>query len=76
MVGPEFEIRRPVLVGDTADVFLQRTQTILRNESINPTVTMEFSPTRGGVLCGILEVRNLLTRILPETGERVDERRF
>ena len=71
MVGPEFEIRRPVLVGDTADVFLQRTQTILRNESINPTVTMEFSPTRGGVLCGILEVRNLLTRILPETGIEV-----
>ena len=71
MVGPEFEIRRPVLVGDTADVFLQRTQTILRNESINPTVTMEFAPTTGGVLCGILEVRNLLGRILPETGIEV-----
>lgn len=71
MVGPEFEIRRPVLVGDTADVFLQRTQTILRNESINPTITMEFLPSRNGVLCGILEVRNLLSRILPETGVEV-----
>ena len=68
MVNPEFEIRRPVLVGDTADVYLQRTLTILRNEGINPVVTIEFAPERGGVFCGLAEVRTLLTRILPETG--------
>ena len=71
MVNSEFEIRRPVLVGDTADVYLQRTLTILRNESINPEVTMEFSPQRGGVFCGIVEVRALLARVLPETGSEV-----
>ena len=40
MVNTPFDIRPSVLVGDTADVYLQRTLTILRNESINPTVTM------------------------------------
>ena len=71
MVSPEFEVKRPVLVGDTADVYLQRTLTILRNESINPDVAMEFAPTRAGVFCGITEVRTLLARVLPETGREV-----
>ena len=71
MVTTEFEIRRPVLVGDTADVYLQRTLTILRNEGINPVVTMEFAPERAGVFCGLAEVRGLLARILPETGSEV-----
>ena len=71
MVNSDFEIRRPVLVGDTADVYLQRTLTILRNEGINPVVTMEVAPQRRGVICGLTEVRALLTRILPETGSEV-----
>ena len=71
MVNPEFEIRRPVLVGDTADIYLQRTQTILRNEGVNPVVTMEFRPEKDGVFCGLSEVQALLTRILPETGSEV-----
>lgn len=71
MVSPEFEVKRPVLVGDTADVYLQRTLTILRNESINPDVAMEFAPLRAAVLCGISEVRTLLARVLPETGREV-----
>jgi len=71
MVNSEFEPRRPVLVGDTADVFLQRTLTILRNESINPVVTIEFSPYRSGVICGIPEVLALLAKVLPETGSEV-----
>ena len=71
MVSPEFEVKRPVLVGDTADVYLQRTLTILRNESINPDVAMEFAPRRAGVFCGVSEVRTLLARVLPETGREV-----
>lgn len=59
------------MVGDTADVYLQRTLTILRNESINPVVAMEFSPERSGLLCGITEARALLARVLPETGSEV-----
>jgi nicotinate phosphoribosyltransferase len=71
MVNSQFEISRPVLVGDTADVYLQRTLTILRNEGVNPTVTMEFTPERSGVLCGLTEARVLLSRILPDTGSEV-----
>ena len=71
MVNPEFEIRPSILVGDSSDIFLQRTQTILRNEGVNPTVSMEFSPEREGVFCGIREVRALLHKVLPETGSEV-----
>ena len=71
MVSPEFDIRPSTLVGDAADVYLQRTLTILRNEGINPTVTMEFYPQRSGLFCGIKEVRALLVKVLPETGSEV-----
>ena len=67
----QIEIRHSVLVGDTSDVYQQRTLTILRNENINPTVTMEFFPERDGLLCGVREVRSLLERVLPETGIEV-----
>ncbi len=67
----EIEIRHSVLVGDTSDIYLQRTLTILRNENINPMVTMEFSSQRDGILCGAIEVRSLLERVLPETGIEV-----
>ncbi len=71
MVNTPFEIRPSVLVGDTADVYLQRTLTILRNESINPTVTMEFFPRSAGTFCGIRETRLLLAKVLPESGSEV-----
>lgn len=71
MANPEFEIRRSTLVGESADVYFQRTLTILRNEGVNPVVTMEFAPRRSGVFCGIAEVCALLTKILPETGSEV-----
>ncbi len=71
MVNADFEIRRSLLVGETADVYLQRTLTILRNEGVNPTVTLEFSPRRAGIFCGIAEVRTLLSRVLPESGIEV-----
>ena len=71
MVNHDFEIRPPILVGDTADIYLQRTLTILRNEGINPTVTVEYYPQRRGVFCGIKEVRTLLAKVLPEAGSEV-----
>ncbi len=71
MVNADFEIRRSLLVGETADVYLQRTLTILRNEGVNPTVALEFSPRREGIFCGIAEVRGLLGRVLPESGSEV-----
>jgi len=71
LTTPEFDIRRSLLAGDTADVYYQRTLTILRNEGINPTVAMEFYPRRAGILCGIKEARALLSKVLPETGSEV-----
>ena len=71
MVNQDFDIRPSILVGDTADVYLQRTLTILRNEGLNPTVAMEFHCQRGGIFCGIKEVRELLEKVLPEVGSEV-----
>lgn len=71
MVNADFDIRRSILVGETAEVHLQRTLAILRNEGVNPTVALEFSPQYSGVFCGIKEVRGLLARVLPESGSEV-----
>ncbi len=66
MPDQDFEVRPSVQVGETADVGLHRGITVLRNEGINPMVSLEFSPTRSGVLCGIREVKALLQKVLPE----------
>jgi nicotinate phosphoribosyltransferase len=71
MAEPDFEVRPSVMVGDTADVSFHRGITILRNEGINPVVTMEFSATQGGVFCGIREVKALLGKVLPESNREV-----
>lgn len=68
---PEFEVRPSTLVGERADIQLQRVLAILRNEGMNPNVTMDFSATRPGILCGIGEARALLQKSLPETGAEV-----
>ena len=71
MVSPDFDIRPSILVGDTADVFLHRTLSILRDEGLNPHVSMEFSPSRAGIFCGLPEVWSLLQKVLPESGVEV-----
>lgn len=71
MTTPEFDVLPSVLIGDRSDVQAQRILTILRNDGINPSVTMEFSPSQDGVLCGVDEVRALLAKVLPETGAEV-----
>ncbi len=59
------------MLGHTADIELHRAREILRNESVNPEVVMEFSAEKAGVLAGINEVKLLLNRNLPETGREV-----
>ena len=71
MANPEFDIKRPTMIGDTSDNSLQKTTQILRGEGINPVVVMEFSPSSFGVLCGLSEVKTLLEKILPEAGSEV-----
>lgn len=67
----EFEISRSVLIGDTADIFLHRALAVLRSENVNPEVAMEFTAEGNGVLCGVTEARQFLSRVLPETGREV-----
>lgn len=62
----KFEPSEEVLSGETADVYFVRTVDILRRERLNPVATMEVFAGRGGVLCGIDEVKALLARVLPK----------
>ena len=71
MADPEFTIWPAVLMGETADVYFQRTTAVLRNESINPVVTMEFFPHRAGLLCGVKECLTLLKQVLPKSYSEV-----
>ena len=69
MTSPRFEIRPAVIRGDPADAYLHWTKEVLRLESRNPIVLMDFFAAREGVLCGIEEAKALLGSVLP----RVDE---
>lgn len=71
MTNRDPEISRALVLGHTADIELHRAREILRNESVNPEVVMEFSAEKAGVLAGINEVKLLLNRNLPETGREV-----
>ncbi|NIN63636.1 MAG: nicotinate phosphoribosyltransferase [Anaerolineae bacterium] len=62
---PDFRPEEDVLSGDTADIYFARAQTILRNEGLNPLVTMETFTNGPGILCGMREVLALLREVLP-----------
>ena len=68
---PQFEIPESVLSGETADVYFVRTTEILKREGLNPVATMEVFPSRAGVLCGMNEVLQLLSKVLPEDNREV-----
>ena len=69
MTTPHFEIRPSIIRGDPADAYLHWAKDVLRLESINPMVLMDFSAQRDGILCGIEEVKSLLTSVLPKIDE-------
>lgn len=62
----KFDIQKLVLVGETSEASLKRTSDILRDQGINPKVTIEFISKEDGVFSGIGEVSQLLSRNLPE----------
>lgn len=68
---PHFEVRPSLITGDTADVYLHRTQRVLRNEGMNPTVVMEFSVSRTAVFCGSQEVKAVLEKVTSEGNREV-----
>ncbi len=82
MSKPEFPHISLLLSRELSDVYFERTITILQREGRDPKVTMEFFPSRPGILCGMKEVLELLRRILPpdsevwalEEGERFEEK--
>ncbi len=59
-----FEFPESILSGATADVYFQRAQTILKQEGLNPLVTMEVFSNGTGVLCGMREALDLLHMVL------------
>jgi nicotinate phosphoribosyltransferase len=69
--APRFEIADSWLNGETADIYFPRTVEILRKEGINPLATMEVFPRRAGILCGIEEVKALLSKVLPRDNREV-----
>ncbi len=71
MPTPKFKPSPEVLSGDTADIYFVRTIDILRKENRNPVATMEVFGSRSGILCGIEEVKALLTEVLPADNREV-----
>ncbi len=67
----KFEPSEAVLSGETADVYFARTVEILGKERLNPVATMEVFSSRAGIICGIEEVKALLTKVLPEANREV-----
>jgi len=66
MKPPKFEPAEAVLSGETADIYFAHTVEILRHEALNPVATMEVFSSRAGILCGMEEVKALLSRVLPD----------
>ncbi len=69
VLAPNFTFPESVLSGDTADVYFQRAQTILKREGLNPVVTMEVFSNGAGILCGVREVFDLLRVALSRNAE-------
>lgn len=67
----KFKPSEAVLSGETADIYFTHTVDILRHEVLNPVATMEVFSSRAGILCGLEEVKALLSRILPESNREV-----
>ena len=61
-----FDIRPSIIRGDPAAAYLHWTKDLMRLESLNPKVLMDFVPARDGVLCGMEEVKSLLLNVLPK----------
>jgi len=68
--SPQFPTAADVLSGDTADVYFERTRTILAAEGLDPVVTMEIFLRGEGVLCGAEESLTYLRQILAEADGR------
>jgi nicotinate phosphoribosyltransferase len=71
VTAPKFKPSQDVLSGETADIYFVRTIDILREEGLNPMATMEVFCSGAGILCGMEEVKALLSEVLPEDNREV-----
>ncbi len=69
LIESKFETHDAIISGETADIYFVRTIEILRKEGLNPVATMEVFASRAGVLCGMEEVKALLSSVLPPGSE-------
>jgi len=67
--GELFQPTRETLDGYNADVYFQRSRTILKAEGLDPLVTMEVFARQTALLCGMREVEGLLRQTLPAATE-------
>ncbi|GAI16777.1 unnamed protein product, partial [marine sediment metagenome] len=65
----KFETPDIILSGETTDIYFARTVDILRQEGIDPVATMEIFSSKAGILCGIEEIKALLSKVLPQNRE-------
>jgi len=68
-VEAKFETHHAIISGETADIYFARTVEVLRKEGLNPVATMEVFPSRAGIVCGMEEVKALLSSVLPSGSE-------
>ena len=66
MTTHQFDIRPSIIRGDPADAYLHWTKEVMRLESLNPKVLVDFVPAREGIVCGMEEVKSLLQNVLPK----------
>ena len=66
MTTHQFDIRPSIIRGDPADAYLHWTIEVMRLESLNPKVLVDFVPAREGIVCGMEEVKSLLQNVLPK----------
>ena len=65
-MSDKFDLNKLVLVGETAEASLRRTSEILRDQGLNPNVTIEFISKEQGVFSGYGEISQIISRFLPK----------
>ncbi len=58
--------------GDTTDIYFRRAQQVLEAEGLNPICTVEFFPSKPGLLSGIDEALQLIEEAVPPEDREVE----
>ena len=58
--------------GETTDIYFRRAQQVLEAEGLNPICTVEFFPSKPGLLSGIDEALQLIEEVVPPENREVE----